>query len=113
MLIRYKHWSVDGVPAHKAVRGGTEYVFLDSEQGICDVRDRVGIEYLLARPVNYELAFEVYGIAFGPDGKQLDAPTPIVSTSGEVGTNSEPEDREPIIVTLEKRRVGRPRKVRS
>ena len=64
MLIRFRHWAVAGVPAHKAIRGSSEYVFLDTDQGLCDVRDREGIEYLLARSVNYELAYERYGVTF-------------------------------------------------
>lgn len=72
MVIRYKHWAVDGVPAHKAIRGSVEYVFLDTEQGMCDVRDLEGVKFLLSRPSNYELAYEAYGCSFGADGKQVD-----------------------------------------
>ena len=96
MLIRYKHWAVDGVSAHKAIRGASEYVFLDADAGLCDVRDRVGIEYLLARPANYELAYEVFGITFGADGQQVTAP------ASEIPTNVEKSPS--------KRKPGRPRK---
>ena len=92
MLIRFKHWATDGVPAHKAIRGGTEYVFLDTDEGVCDVRDQTGIEYLLARPANYEVAYDRYGVTF-VNGQE-------VETVGFV-TAEEPSS---------KRKPGRPRK---
>ena len=99
MLIRYRWWDTDGVSAHKAIRGATEYVFLDSEHGLCDVRDRVGIEYLLARSANYELAYDRYGVTFDAQGREVE-----LQTSGDAGDT----------VTMQeppfKRKPGRPRK---
>lgn len=100
MLIRYKWWDADGVSAHKAIRGGTEYVFLDSDEGVCDARDRAGIEFLLARPANYELAYDRYGVMFGADGKEV-----------EVAVGTPPVDAAPVAQEpSSKRKPGRPRR---
>ena len=109
MLIRFKHWDTDGVPAHKAIRGAVEYLFLDSAKGLCDVRDREGIAYLLARSANYELAYEVFGIAFDADGHQVTPQTtgviPAVDVSAATVAAS-PVEPPP----FPKRKPGRPRK---
>ena len=83
-------------------------MFLDEQHGICDVRDRAGIEYLLARPVNYEVAFEKYNVFFDERGNQIE----IVKT--ELLTAEIPAllpIKSSIVSTMIKRR-GRPRKLR-
>ena len=101
MYIRYRHWATDGVPAFKTTRGPTEYVFLDTEQGISDVRDREGIVFLLARPMNFELVYERYGVQFGTDGKEVEATQPVA------GSAAEDEDQDPVALV---RKPGRPKK---
>ena len=111
MWIRYKWWDTDGVSAHKAIRGASEYVFLDSESWICYVRDRVGIEYLLERKANYELAYERYGVTFDAQGQQVEQPTSgpgVTIVGGPMGAavGTVPTFKE----ALSKRKPGRPRR---
>lgn len=104
MQIRFRHWSTDGVPAHKASHGARDYVFLDADEGICDVRDRAGIEFLLARPANYEIAklqFDAAGWQVQPDEAVALVDDPVT------GEEEEAVEPEPIV-----RKRGRPRKVR-
>ena len=111
MLLRYRHWNVDGVSAHKAIRGAAEYVFLDSDHGVCDVRDREGIEYLLERKANYEVAFEKYNIFFDAQGQQVEV-TPTTGTHGSGSSVSVPEPTTRSVAgeVPSKRKPGRPRK---
>jgi len=115
MWIRYKHAMVDGVPAHKAIRGASEYVFLDTEDGVCEVRDRAGIEYLLARPANYEIAFEKYGIVFDVTGKEVEV-APTTATTVETAVETARVNTAISRLTLRsalpslKRKPGRPRR---
>lgn len=115
MLIRFKWWATDGVPAHKAVRGAVEYVFLDTNHGLCDVRDRKGVEYLLARPANYELAYDhlTPPVMFDADGQQVAVGPPVGSAVGPAVGSAEPTPAEIPSRHQEppsKRKPGRPRR---
>ena len=111
MLIRYKWWDTDGLPAHKAIRGSVEYVFLDAAHGLCDVRDRLGIEYLLERKANYELAYEQYHISFDAQGQQVEVHQTTDTTSDATGVNLPDSSSRTFAGTPpSKRKPGRPRK---
>ena len=114
MLIRFKHWEIGGVPAHKALDGPREYVFLDAELGLCDVRHRKGIEFLLARPTNYELVYEHYGVHFDAQGNEQHAPTPGEGSPSESKPAVDDWDSTVRLARLAdgRRKPGRPRKVR-
>ena len=81
--------------------------------GLCDVRDREGMAYLLARSANYELAYEAFGIAFDAEGRQVNAVRFDPQTTGvipAVGVRAATVVASPVETLPSKRKPGRPRR---
>lgn len=87
MYIRFLEPINDQEQCHTAEINWARYLFWKKDGGICDVRVKEHAEKLLERreglPRRYELAYEKYGIHWGPDGKQVETNgSPATKTAG-------------------------------
>lgn len=77
MFLRYKKWKDLGLnQVKKAYLPGYEYLFTKENRGVCDVTFKPMVDLLLGSrdgiPSEFEIAYEQYGIAWGPKGTQVD-----------------------------------------
>ena len=116
MWLRYRAWNQisDQEELRKMTgpNGTRSYLFWKKDEGLCDVRDRDDIYFLLnppdGRPRQVEIATEKYGFIFDEKGNQVELP---MASS----TNLEEEDNGHFVTVSEtsldssKKRAGRPK----
>ena len=70
-LLRYRYWDSDGLTAKKAIVGNREYSFFDADHGVCFIPSKKDADWLLRNSINYEVAWDRYGVTFDAKGNEV------------------------------------------
>lgn len=74
MFIRWRKWRQSNTGMK--IADPRQSCFFDAEnKGVVDVKFKQVVDRLLAHPNEFEIAYDLYGIAFGEDGRQIEENT--------------------------------------